>query len=97
VRGEAKEDPLDLLDKIRGGTKLAEKELEDLFLNLGCEELRNKKFTLTNMAICGPEFLCLAQTYKCTLTREKVRVSFIFKEQIAIMTGAYCALEVDSD
>ena len=63
MRGEAKEDPLDSPDKIRGGAKMLSSEDLQLYTDTG----------------------------------KKERVSFVFKELIAIVASAYSALEAYCD
>jgi len=79
------------------GQSWLKKEREDLLLNLDCEDLRCKKSTLMNMAICGSESLSSEDLQLYTDTGKKERVSFVFKKQVVIVASAYSALEADCD
>ena len=98
MRGEAKETPLDLPDKIRGGAKLAKKGARRFAPQLGLRGSQMQEIypyehgdLWTRIPLSSTDL----QMY--TDTGKKERVSFVFKEQIAIVAGAYSALETDSD
>ena len=98
MRGEAKEDPLDMPDKIRGGAKLAEKGARRFAAEL---ELRGSQMQEIYPYEHGDLWARIPLSSKdlqlYTDTGEKERVSFVFKEQIAIVASAYSALEADCD
>ena len=98
MNGEAKEDPLDLPDKIQGGAKLAEKGAQRFTPQLGLRGAQIQEiypYEHGDLWVRIP--LSSADLQMYTDTGKKERVSFVFKEQIAIIAGAYSALEVDSD
>jgi len=98
VRGEAKKDPLDLPNKIRGGAKLAKKGARKFAPQLGLRGSQMQKIypyehgdLWTRIPLSGEDL----QLY--TDMGKKERVSFVFKEQIAIVASAYSALEAGCD
>jgi len=98
VRGEAKDDPWDLPDKIRGGAKLAKKGARRFAPQLGLRGAQMQEiypYEHGDLWVRIP--LSSADLQMYTDTGKKRRVSFVFKEQIAIIVGAYSTLEVDSD
>jgi len=98
VRGEAKEDPSDLPDNIRGGAKLAEKGMRRFAPQLGLRGAQMQEIYPYERGDLWDRIpLSSADLQMYTDTREKERVSFVFKEQIAIVAGASSALEADSD
>ena len=98
MRGEAKEDPLDMPDKIRGGAKLAKKGARRFAPQLGLRGGQMQEiYPYEHGDLCARIPLSSEDLQMYTDTVKKERVSFVFKEQIAIIAGAYSALKVDSD
>ena len=98
MRGEAKEDPLDLPDKIRGGAKLAEKGARRFAPQLGLQGSQMQEiYPFENGDLWARIPLSSEDLELYTDTGEKERVSFVFKKQIAIVASAYSALEADCD
>ena len=98
MRGEAKEDPLDLPDKIQGGAKLAKKAARRFSPQLGLRGAQMQEiYSYEHCDLWVRIPLSSEDLQMYTDTVQKDRVSFVFKEQVAIIAGAYSALEVDSD
>ena len=98
MRGEAKEDPLDLPDKIRGGSKLAKRGARRFAPQLGLRGGQMQEiypYEHGDLWVRIPLSSEDLQLY--TDTGEKESVSFVSKEQIAIVASAYSALEADCD
>jgi len=98
VCGEVKEDPLDLPDKIRGGAKLAKKGAQRFAPQLGLRGAQMQEiYPYEHGDLWTRIPLSSADLQMYTDTGKKERVSFVFKEQIAMIAGAYSALEVAPD
>ena len=96
--GETKEDPLDLPDKIRGGAKSAKKGARRFGPQLGLRgDQMQEIYPYEHGDLWARIPLSSEDLQMYTDTVKKERVSFVFKEQIAIIAGAYSALKVDSD
>jgi len=98
VRGEAKEDPLDLPDKTRGGVKLAKKGARRFAPQLGLRVSQMQEiypYEHGDLWVRIPLSRKDLQLY--TDTGKKERVSFVFEEQVAIVASAYSTLEADCD
>ena len=94
MHGEAKEDPS---DKIRGGAKSAKEGARRFYPKLGLRGDQMQEVYPYEHGDLWPRIpLSSADLQMYTDTVKKKRVSFVFKEQIAIIPGAYSALEVDS-
>ena len=95
MRGEAKEGPLDLPDKIRGGVKLAKRGARRFAPQLGLRGGQMEEiYPYEHGDLWARIPLSSEDLQLYTDTGEKERVSFVFKEQIAIVASTYCALDV---
>ena len=97
MRGEAKEDPSDLPDNIRGGAKLAEKGMRRFAPQLGLRGAQMQEIYPYEHGDLWTRIPLSSEDLQLYTDTGKKRVSFVFKEQIAIVAGASSALEADSD